>query len=42
MKDLCYYLNNCILFIVILIIIMFIYNLLVQDSIERIKNIKNL
>ena len=42
MRDLCYYLNNCILFIVILIIIMFIYNLLVQDSIERIKNIKNL
>ena len=42
MRDVCYYLNNCILFIAILIIIMFIYNLLVQDSIEKIKNIKNL
>ena len=42
MRDLCYYINNCILFVVILIIIMFIYNYLVQDSIQKIKNIKNL
>lgn len=42
MRDVCYYVNNCILFIVILIIIMFIYNLLVQDSIQKIQNIKSL
>jgi len=42
MRDVCYYINNCILFIVILILIMFIYNLLVQDSIRKINNIKGL
>ena len=42
MRNVCYYVNNCILFIVILIVIMFIYNLLVQDSIQKINNIKDL
>jgi hypothetical protein len=42
MRDICYYINNCILFILIIIIIMVIYNVLVQDSIQQIKNLKTL
>ena len=40
MRDVCYFINNCILFIVVLLVIMFIYNLLVQDFIKKIENIK--
>ena len=40
MKDFLFFINNCIMLITGIIIIMLIYNLLVQESITKIQNIK--
>ena len=40
MKDFLIFINHCLMFILVLIILMFIYNLIVQDSITKIQNIK--
>lgn len=40
MRDFLFFINNCIMVITFIIIIIFIYNLLVQESITKIQNIK--
>jgi hypothetical protein len=40
MKDFLFFINNCITLITSIIIIMLIYNFLVQESITKIQNIK--
>ena len=40
MRDFLFFINNCIMLITSVIIIMFTYNLLVQESITKIQNIK--
>lgn len=42
MRDTCYYINNCIAFVILLLTLSFIYRLLMQGSIQKIEDIKNL